>query len=154
MKDLSLDFSLKIHRINSFLKNLPMEPSLIEDNDLTEVNNSYNIFSNNYLNLYNKYFPYVRMSRKSFKNKPYITSAIKVSIKHKNKLHKCYINNPTPENKNKYSSYRNKLTHIIRKSKCRHYTEQLNLAQGDGKKLWKVLKGVPWFGEQIGVKLL
>jgi hypothetical protein len=51
-----------------------------------EANSSYNTFSTNYQNLFEKYFPYVRMSRKAFKDKPYITRGIKNSIKYKNKL--------------------------------------------------------------------
>ena len=76
-----------------FLDNLVNEPSLINQNDLDEVNNSYDIFSTNYLNLFNKYFPYVRQSRTSYNDKPYITSGIKVSIKTRNKLYNKYLNN-------------------------------------------------------------
>ena len=72
-----------------FLDNLVNEPSLINQNDLDEVNNSYDIFSTNYLNLFNKYFPYVRQSRTSYNNKPYITSGIKVSIKLEISYIKC-----------------------------------------------------------------
>ena len=46
------------------------------------------MFSSNYIKLFNKYFPYVKQSRKSFRDKPYITSGIKVSIKYKHKLYK------------------------------------------------------------------
>ena len=84
------------NKINNFLENLHTEPSLINENELTDANNSYELFSDNYLTLFNKYFPYVRMSRKSFKNKPHITSGIKVSIKHRNRLLKKYI--VTPQN--------------------------------------------------------
>ena len=125
------------NRINNFLENLPMEPSLIEDNDLTEVNNSYNIFSNNYLNLYNKYFPYVRMSRKSFKNKPYITSAIKVSIKHKNKLYRKKEDNPTELNKTIWRNFSKKTTAIIRKAEQLYYRSMINSQNNSSKNLWK-----------------
>ena len=71
-------------KITLFKENLITENVLIEDNDLTDVDTAYNIFSNNYFNLFNKYFPYIKQSRKSFKDKPFITKGIKVSIKHKN----------------------------------------------------------------------
>ena len=73
-----------------FIENLSNESPLLMDNDLTEVNPSYDIFSTNYLNLFNKYFPYVRRSQHSFKSKPFITSGIKVSIKARNKLFNKY----------------------------------------------------------------
>ena len=49
--------------------------------------------------MFDKYFPYVRISRKAFTNKPYITRGIKNSIKHKNRLFKKYRNNPSEINK-------------------------------------------------------
>ena len=36
---------------------------------------------------YNKTFPYVRLSRKIARDKPWITTALKVSIKEKHKLY-------------------------------------------------------------------
>ena len=36
--------------------------------------------------LYYKYFPFVRMSKKAMNDKPHITSGIKVSIRHKERL--------------------------------------------------------------------
>ena len=91
-----------------FLDNLVNEPSLINQNDLDEVNNSYDIFSTNYLNLFNKYFPYVRQSRTSYNDKPYITSGIKVSIKTRNKLYNKYLNNQNETNKSIWRKFRNK----------------------------------------------
>ncbi|CAL4123485.1 unnamed protein product, partial [Meganyctiphanes norvegica] len=50
------------NNINSFTENLHAESALIDDSDLTETNHAYDIFSTNYLNLFNKYFPYKRLS--------------------------------------------------------------------------------------------
>ena len=41
-----------------------------------------------------------------------------------------------------YTNYRNKLTHIIRKSKNNHFTHLIQASQGDSKKMWKVLNEV------------
>lgn len=70
---------------------------------------------------------------------PWITKGIVKSIKHKNKLYKYYLKNPSTENKN---THRNKLTYIIRKRKSNHYTELLNSSHRDCKRMWKVLNGV------------
>ena len=125
------------NKINNFLENLPNEPSLIEDNDLTEANSSYDIFSTNYLNLYNKYFPYVRMSRKSFKNKPYITSGIKVSIKHKNKLYRKYEDNRTPLNKTIWKNFSKKTSAVIKKAEQLYYRSMITSHNNSSKNLWK-----------------
>ena len=76
-----------------FAEKLSEEAPLINDNELTDSNRAYDIFSNNYLNLFNKYFPFTRMSKKCFKNKPHITSGIKVSIRFRNRLFKKYLKN-------------------------------------------------------------
>ena len=47
---------------------------------------------------------------------PWLTKGILTSIKQKNKFYKQYIKNPSIINKIKYNTYRNKLTHLIRKS--------------------------------------
>ena len=49
--------------IKLFADNLCDEEPLIIDSELTELNRAYDIFFNNYYNLYNKYFPFVRMSK-------------------------------------------------------------------------------------------
>ena len=81
-------------KINNFTAALASEHALINSSDLTDTNTSYNNFNSNYLQLFDKYFPLVRQSKKSFKDKPYITSDIKDSIKSRNKLFKKHLNNP------------------------------------------------------------
>ena len=73
---------------------------------------------------------------------PWLTKGILNSIKHKNKLYKRLIKTQSDNNKNKYDIFRNKLTHIIRKSKCNYYTGRLNAVQGDSKRTWAVLNKV------------
>ena len=119
-----------------FLDNLMNEPSLINENDLDEVNNSYDIFSTNYLNLFNKYFPYVRQSRTSYNNKPYITSGIKVSIKNRNKLYNKYLNNKNETNKSIWRKFRNKTRTIITRSQEMYYNKLLKSNQNSSRQLW------------------
>ena len=95
-------------KINHFNENLMSELPLVSSNELTDVNSSFDTFSTNFLTLFDKYFPYVRISRKAFKDKPYITSGIKVSIRHRNKLFKKYLNNPNEINRAAFKQFRNK----------------------------------------------
>lgn len=69
---------------------------------------------------------------------PWTTKGILKSIKYKSRLYKFYMKNPSSLNKEKYVSYKNKLTQIIRKSKRNHYTELLKASQGDCKRSWNV----------------
>ena len=119
-----------------FLDNLVNEPSLINENDLGEVNSSYDIFSTNYLNLFNKYFPYVRQSRTFYKNKPYITSGIKVSIKTRNKLYHKYLNNKNEINEGIWRRFRNKTRTIITRAQEMYYNKLLKSHQNSSRQLW------------------
>ena len=62
-------------------------------------------------------------------HKPWLTQGILL----------CYTKDPNDTNKEMYSKFRNKLTHIIRKSKREHYTDCLKRSLGDSKKTWQVL---------------
>ena len=72
------------------------------------------MFSNNYLSLLNKYFPLTRMSKKVYKDKPHITSGIKVSIKFKNRLYKKFKENSNEVNRAAYNRFKNQTTKTIR----------------------------------------
>ena len=85
-------------KIILFNESLTSELPLLNTSELTDTNSSFAIFSTKFLALFDKYFPYVRISRKAFKDKPYITSGIKVSIRYRNKLFKKYLNNPNNVN--------------------------------------------------------
>ena len=47
---------------NLFAEKLSNEAPLINDNDLCDTNRAYDTFSTNYSNLFNKYFPFTKMS--------------------------------------------------------------------------------------------
>ena len=81
-------------------------------------------------------------SRRRIPRKPWITSAILKSIRRKEKLYKKYVNHPTNSNKIAYSTYRNKLTTLIRTSKRRYYAEKLEESKFNTKQTWKVLNNI------------
>ena len=124
------------NKIKSFNDNLNSEASLIADNELHDVNNSYAIFSANYFKLFDKYFPYVRISRKAFRDKPYITSGIKVSIKTRNRLYKKYLDNPSEINKVIWKRFRNKTSETIKRAEELYFKNILNNHTNGTKKLW------------------
>ena len=120
-----------------FSDSLIHEPSLINENDLNEVNSSYNIFSTNYLNLFNKYFPYVRQSRSSFNDKPYITSGIKASIRTRNKLYDRHLNDKDDKVKEStWRRFRNKTRTLITRAEEKYYNTLLKGHQNSSRQLW------------------
>ena len=129
-------------RIELFLNNLDSENALIEDSDLTDIDSSYSIFSTNYFNLFNRYFPYIKQSRKSFKDKPFITKGIKVSIKYKNKLFKKYRDNPTDANEAAWKRFRNKTNSLIKTVQENYYKKLINSNNNSSKQFWKTFGNI------------
>ena len=121
-----------------FAEKLLDEAPLINDNDLTDPNRAYDIFSNNYHRLFNKYFPLTRMSKKAAKDKPHITSGIKVSIKHKNRLYKKYKENSNEVNHAIYNRFKNNITKTIRTAEKMYYRKIISSHTNSTTNLWKI----------------
>ena len=77
------------------------------------------------------------MSKKAFKNKPHITSGIKVSIKYKNKLYKKYLNKRTAANRAAWTRFKNKTTNIIRNAEKLYYKKLISSHTNSSSNLWK-----------------
>ena len=50
--------------IDKFKENINSEQPLISSNELNDTDTAFNSLSTNYTNLFDKYFPYIRMSKK------------------------------------------------------------------------------------------
>ena len=92
--------------------------------------------------IYNKSFPVTRI-KIGYKNRlPWLSEALKVSIKTKNKLYaKCKRHN-TAFNKSRYLEYKYALEKLIEKSEKRYYEELLISHKGNMKKTWSVIKNM------------
>ena len=64
----------------------------------------------------NKSFPFKRLSTERAKDKPWITTGLKESIKQKHLLYKKFIFNRSEESKVAYKIFKNKLRSLIRKA--------------------------------------
>ena len=92
--------------------------------------------------VYNKSFPFKRLSKKRAKDKPWVTSGLKQSIKQKHILYQNYIFDQTEENKTAYKIFRNKLRSIIRKAEADYYKESFNSKTHNMKEMWKELSNL------------
>ena len=108
---------------------------LIQDQD---TNTCYEKFYTHVSNLYDKCFPLVRLSRKRSKDKKWITSALKNSIKHKDKLCKKQSTQPTNQNKKNYTLYRNELTKLLRQAEIMYYKNQMSDKKTSVTNFWKL----------------
>ena len=134
-------------KIAEFLTNMKNGAVNLQSNTSEyDVNLNYSSFHCNLNTMYNKYFPLVRMSHKQFKQKPYITKGILVSIRHKNKLLKKYLAHDTAINELNYKRFRNKLVNIIKKSEENYHRSLISKYNNNNKQLWKC------FGKMLNKK--
>ena len=81
-------------------------------------NNSYDVFISNLSNLYHAHFP-IRCVHRTKQFKPWMTTGVLNSIKHKNKLYKKFLSTPNNVNRSIYNRFRNKLNHVIKEVKAK-----------------------------------
>lgn len=96
------------------------------------------MLQNEYTKIFNNSFPIKVQSRKRAKDKIWITSSMRKSIKHKSELYKKYLNHPTTANKEKYKKYRNLLTRMLREAEESYFRAKINDSKKNLKALWQI----------------
>ena len=91
---------------------------------------------------YNACFPYRRISKRYYKNKPWLSTALKESIKIKNKLYVKSKRSGNSEKVSYYKKYINKLNQLIRSAERKHFHDVLLEHKSNLKKSWQVIKTV------------
>ena len=89
----------------------------------------------------NTHMPLVTLSRKrsSLYKKLWIIKGIHISIHHRDKLYKKYLQNKTKPSFTIYKTYRNKLTHLKDLSRQNYYKHLLIASEGKSSKIWTVI---------------
>jgi hypothetical protein len=75
-------------------------------------------------------------------SKPWITPAIKTSIRKNNKLYKKYLKTKSVYYHTKFKLYRNKLNHLLRVSKRNYYSNYFDTKGGNSRQIWKGIKSL------------
>ena len=109
---------------------------------ISDVNERYSIFNKKLFDILEKYFPRVKLSRKKFNDKEWITDGIKRSIKHRNKLFHIQLHDPIQCNIDKWKTYRNKLNKIIRDTQKKFYQNEIRQHNNNCLGLWKTLGSI------------
>jgi hypothetical protein len=79
----------------------------------------------------------------AFPKKPYVTAGLLKSIKIRDKLHKQFKNNPVNNDlKEKYTTYRNKVTDLLRKAKDNYYQHKFENCEGDIRETYKIIDSI------------
>jgi len=73
----------------------------------------------------------LKMTNKKFPRKPWITPGLIKLCNKKQKLYKCFVSDPSEQNKSKYKLYRNKLKVLLNKAETTYYKEKFDLYKSD-----------------------
>ena len=71
---------------------------------------------------------------------PWVSKSLLRSINRKNNLYYKFKTSQTEQSKNKYTSYKNVLTKILRIEKQKYYSKQFSLYKNDTRNTWKIIK--------------
>ena len=91
----------------------------------------FDIFYTKLSVIMDKHIPVKQLSKRELKiqSKPWISTAIRKSIKVKNEFYKKYLKTKSPYYHSKFKFYRNKLNHLLRISKRNYYSDYLKKIQ-------------------------
>ena len=102
----------------------------------------YKHFIDKFKNVYDHVFPIIRVKKRYRNRLPWLTTGLKESIKHKNKLFKISRRHPTAHNKTVYKDYRNKITALLRIAEKQFYQGQIIENKNNLRKTWGIIKQV------------
>ena len=114
----------------------------------TDCQTAYTNFHTTLSSLYNSCFPIQKHNTHSIYKlrKPWLSLALKTSIKTKNKLYLKFKKHPTEHNRTSYNTYRRRLQNLLREAEKHHFSSLLEQHRNNMKKTWIVIK------EAIGIE--
>ena len=128
-----------INRFINEMNNVDWKPTL----DANELEAAYNNFQTHVSNMYNNCFPLTRMKKRYYNNKPWLTPALKQSIKVKNKKYVNRNKGPDPVQREiEYKRFKNRLNHLLRVAERKFLSDLIMKHKSNLKKTWQIMKGV------------
>ena len=82
--------------------------------NISDTQKSFDLFHSKLISLHEKCFPKIEIRKKYSNRKPWLSDALRSSIRYQNKLYHQYKKIPSVKNETVYRSYRNKLIHCDR----------------------------------------
>ena len=103
------------------------------------IQSSFSLFLSMIIDTYNKSFPKRKIKIRYHNRKPWLTDALKQSIRSKNKLYMKYLKIKSSYNECKYKTYHNHLTRVPKCAEKKHYAVLLESNKSNLKK-----SGIYW----------
>ena len=127
-------------------KNLKSFANMMDETNFSRVikekcpNTAYDLFSEIVTNVMNETCPLRRINpNRNFPKKPWITKAILVSIKQKNKLYVNYLKDHSDDSFIKFKRFRNILNSVKRNAQKLYFQNEFHENQGNMKNTWKTI---------------
>ena len=108
----------------------------------SDVDECYEYFLQVFSNLLDECCPEQSIRIKKRSNKPWFTNGIVNACRKKNSLYKAWLVKKDKCSEQRYKTYRNKLTSILRKAERAYYKSKLDQYKGDVKRTWIVINDV------------
>ena len=118
-----------------------MTENILKINDL---NKKYVTFHDNVMQVVNKNAPFKQLSNREIKRKkkPWITNGIITSIHKRNSYLKKFRKTDNQLFFIRYKCYRDKINHLIRKSKKDYYCKKFNRCRQNIQKIWQQINKI------------
>ena len=107
--------------------------------NIPNTQNSFNHFHSVLISLHDKCFPKIKIKKKYSNRKPWLSDALRNSIRNKNKLYHKYKKIPTIRNETSYKLFRNELNHVLKIAEKKYYIE-LIISHKDN--TWFIIKNI------------
>ena len=137
-----------IYKRNFSETNMEIFLNLIMNLDWSEVyeyrcaSKAFDTFASKFTKLFNECFPIKKFHvGKKDMISPHITLGLKTSIKERKRLERLSIKWPLSY-REKYRTYRNKLTKLLKLAKDNYYKDSLRNNQGNAKETWKIINSI------------
>lgn len=102
------------------------------------VNKAYETFNSIFMSCYTDVIPMVKV-KACANHKPWVTTALINSIKKKSKLYAQFCQNKCSATEERYKSYKNKLTNILRAAEKQYVEGYLSKYRSNAKKTWSLI---------------
>ena len=136
-----------ISRNDSNVNKLSFQQALSEI-DLSEIymisdaQPAFTWFYSRFTKLFDKHFPKRKIKYRYNTRKPWLTPALKESIRTKNKLYRKFMKIGSSHYECKYRRYRNKLNSLLKHAERPHFADLLESNKSNLKKTWNIIEDI------------
>ena len=108
----------------------------------SDTQGAFDILHNQLVALFNKHFPKVKVKREYNNRKPWLSEALKNSIRYKNKLYKKSKRVKSAFYEEYYKQYKSKLQHLMKVAEKQYYHDLILKYKNDMKRSWGLIKNI------------